>query len=118
MMEKKQNVFDDFIGAAEWLIENKFTDTNKLAIEGGSNGGLLAAAADTQRPDRFRAVVCSYPLLDMLRFQKFEEGPYWVPEYGSADDPEQFKYLLAYSPYQNGKDGTKYPATLLVTGDL
>jgi len=117
MMEKKQNVFDDFIGAAEWLIENKFTDKNKLAIEGGSNGGLLVGAAETQRPDLFRAVVCSYPLLDMLRFQKFEEGPYWVPEYGSADDPEQFKYLLAYSPYQNVKDGTKYPATLFVTGD-
>ncbi len=117
MMEKKQNVFDDFIAAAEWLIENKYTDKNELAIEGGSNGGLLVGAAETQRPDLFRAVVCSYPLLDMLRYQLFEEGPYWVPEYGSADNPEQFKYLLAYSPYQNVKEGTKYPATLFVTGD-
>jgi prolyl oligopeptidase len=117
MMEKKQNVFDDFIGAAEWLIANHYTNSGKLAIEGRSNGGLLMGAMITQRPDLFRAVVCGYPLLDMLRFHKFEQGPYWVPEYGSADDPEQFKYILKYSPYQNVKDQTAYPAVLFITGD-
>lgn len=117
MMEKKQNVFDDFIAAAEWLIANKFTNPQKLAIEGGSNGGLLVTAALTQRPDLFRAVVCEYPLIDMLRYHKFLQGPFWVPEYGSADDPEQFKYIYAYSPYQHVKDGAKYPAVLFVTGD-
>jgi prolyl oligopeptidase len=117
MMEKKQNVFDDFIAAGEWLIANHYTDSSKLAIEGGSNGGLLMGAMITQRPDLFRAVVCAYPLLDMLRFQKFMKGSFWVPEYGSADDPEQFKYILKYSPYQNVKDGTVYPAVLFITGD-
>ena len=117
MMEKKQNVFDDFIGAAEWLIANHYTSSSKLAIEGSSNGGLLMGAMVTQRPDLFRAVVCGYPLLDMLRFQKFMKGSFWVPEYGSADDPEQFKYILKYSPYQNVEDGTAYPAVLFTTGD-
>jgi prolyl oligopeptidase len=117
MMEKKQNVFDDFVAAGEWLIANHYTNTSKLAIEGGSNGGLLVGASLTQRPDLFRAVVCEYPLLDMLRFHKFMKGSFWVPEYGSADDPEQFKYLLKYSPYQNVKDGTAYPAVLFITGD-
>jgi prolyl oligopeptidase len=117
MMEKKQNVFDDFIGAAEWLIANHYTNSSKLAIEGTSNGGLLMGAMMTQRPDLFRAIVCGYPLLDMLRFQKFMKGSFWVPEYGSADDPEQFKYILKYSPYQNVKDGTAYPAVLFITGD-
>ncbi len=117
MMERKQNVFDDFIGAAEWLIANHYTSSSKLAIEGTSNGGLLMGAMMTQRPDLFRAVVCGYPLLDMLRFQKFMKGSFWVPEYGSADDPEQFKYLLKYSPYQNVKNGTTYPAVLFITGD-
>jgi prolyl oligopeptidase len=117
MMEKKQNVFDDFIAAAEWLIANRYTSPQKLAIEGASNGGLLVGAALTQRPDLFRAVVCEYPLLDMLRYQKFMEGPFWVPEYGSADNAAQFKYIYAYSPYQNVKDGTNYPAVLFVTGD-
>jgi prolyl oligopeptidase len=117
MMEKKQNVFDDFIGGADWLIANHYTNSSKLAIEGGSNGGLLVGASLTQRPDLFRAVVCEYPLLDMLRFQKFMKGSFWVPEYGSSDDPEQFKYLLKYSPYQNVKDGTAYPAVLFITGD-
>jgi prolyl oligopeptidase len=117
MMEKKQNVFDDFIGAAEWLIANHYTSSSKLAIEGTSNGGLLMGAMMTQRPDLFRAIVCGYPLLDMLRFQKFMKGSFWVPEYGSADDPEQFKYILKYSPYQNVKDGTAYPAVLFITGD-
>ena len=117
MLDKKQNVFDDFCAAAEWLIANHYTNPRKLAIIGGSNGGLLVGAAMTQRPDLFQAVVCTYPLLDMLRYQKFIGGSWWVAEYGSADDPAQFNYLYAYSPYHHVKDGTKYPATLFVTGD-
>ena len=117
MRENKQNVFNDFIAAGEWLVANGYTNPKKLSIEGGSNGGLLMGAMLTQRPDLFRAVVCVYPLLDMLRFQKFMDGPYWVPEYGSSDDETQFKYLLAYSPYQNVKKGVDYPATLFITGD-
>src|SRR3984885_5968978 len=117
MMEKKQNVFDDFVAAGEWLIANKYTNSSKLAIAGGSNGGLLVGAAMTQRPDLFKAVVCLYPLLDMVRYQKFPPATWWVPEYGSSDDAAQFKYILAYSPYHNVKDGSKYPATLFVTGD-
>ena len=117
MKEKKQNVFDDFFAAGEWLVANKYTSREKLAIQGGSNGGLLMGAAITQRPDLYGAVVCTYALLDMLRFQKFMDGPEWVEEYGSADDEAQFKYLLAYSPYHNVKDGTKYPAVLFITGD-
>ena len=117
MLAKKQNVFDDFIAAAEYLIANKYTGPAKLSIRGGSNGGLLVGAAMTQRPDLFQAVVCLYPLLDMLRYQKFLAAPYWVPEYGSADNPEQFPYLYAYSPYQRVLKDTKYPAVLLITGD-
>lgn len=117
MREKKQNVFDDFIAAAEWLIQNGYTQPSRLAISGGSNGGLLVGAALTQRPELFRAVVCSYPLLDMLRYHKFLIAKFWVPEYGSADDPEQFKYLYRYSPYHQVKFGAKYPAVLLITGD-
>jgi prolyl oligopeptidase len=117
MLEKKQNVFDDFIAAAEWLVANKYTRPERLAIRGGSNGGLLVGAAMTQRPDLFGAVVCGYPLLDMVRFHKFLVARWWVPEYGSADNPEQFKYIRAYSPYHNVKKGEKYPATLFVTGD-
>jgi prolyl oligopeptidase len=117
MLEKKQNVFDDFISAAEWLIKNKYTSTQKLAISGGSNGGLLVGAALTQRPDLFQAVVVSYPLLDMIRYHKFLVARFWVPEYGSSEDPEQFKYIYAYSPYQHVTPGTKYPAVLLISGD-
>ena len=117
MFEKKQNVFDDFIAASEYLIANRYTSPRKLAIRGGSNGGLLVGAALTERPDLFQAVVCEYPLLDMLRFQKFLHGPYWVSEYGSSDNPEQFGYLYKYSPYQNVKEGAKYPSVLFVTGD-
>jgi prolyl oligopeptidase len=117
MKEKKQNVFDDFYAAAEWLIQNKYTSREKLSIAGGSNGGLLVGAALTQRPDLFRAVVCSYPLLDMVRFHKFLVARFWVPEYGSSEDAAQFKYILAYSPYQNVKPGTKFPAVLFITGD-
>ncbi|MDE3135368.1 MAG: S9 family peptidase [Acidobacteriota bacterium] len=117
MFGKKQNVFDDFYAAAEWLIHSRYTNPTKLGIQGMSNGGLLMGAALTQRPDLFRAVVCMYPLLDMLRYQKFMGGPWWVSEYGSADNAEQFKYLLKYSPYQNIHPGTEYPAVLFITGD-
>lgn len=117
MLANKQNVFDDFISAAEWLIHNHYTQPAHLAIMGGSNGGLLVGAALTQRPDLYRAVLCRYPLLDMLRYEKFLVARYWVPEYGSAENPEQFKFLAAYSPYQNVKKGVKYPAVLLVSGD-
>jgi prolyl oligopeptidase len=117
MRDKKQNVFDDFIAAAEWLIREGYTRPERLAITGRSNGGLLVGAALTQRPDLFRAVVCGYPLLDMVRYHRFLVARYWVSEYGSSDDPEQFKYLLAYSPYHNVKPGTHYPAVLFVTGD-
>jgi len=117
MMEKKQNVFDDFEYAAVWLAQNQYTNSNRLAIMGGSNGGLLVGAALTQRPDLFRAVVCEYPLLDMLRYQKFFVAQFWVPEYGSSENEQQFKYIRAYSPYQNVHAGTKYPAVLFVTGD-
>jgi prolyl oligopeptidase len=117
MLGNKQNVFDDFIGASEWLSQNKYTNPRKLAIFGGSNGGLLVGAALTQRPDLYQAVVCWHPLLDMLRYDKFMEAQFWVSEYGSASDPEQFKWLYAYSPYQHVKAGTKYPAVLFMTGD-
>jgi prolyl oligopeptidase len=117
MREKKQNVFDDFIGAAEWLVANDYTKPSRLAIAGGSNGGLLVGAALTQRPDLFGAVVCSYPLLDMVRYHQFLVARYWVPEYGSSEDPGQFKVLHAYSPYHRVQRGAKYPAVLFVTGD-
>jgi len=117
MFGNKQNVFDDFIGAAEWLIKNNYTNPKKLAISGGSNGGLLVGAALTQRPDLYQAVVCAYPLLDMIRYHRFLVARYWVTEYGSSDDPDQFKYIYKYSPYHNVKEGTKYPAVLLITGD-
>jgi prolyl oligopeptidase len=117
MLAKKQNVFDDFIAAAEWLVQSGYTNPSELAISGTSNGGLLVGAALTQRPDLFRAVVCRYPVLDMLRFQCFFAGKRWVSEYGSAENAEQFKYLYAYSPYHHVKRAAKYPATLFVTGD-
>jgi prolyl oligopeptidase len=117
MRERKQNVFDDFIAAAEWLIRRGVTIPAKLAIEGGSNGGLLVGAAITQRPDLFRAALCAVPLLDMLRYQNFLIARLWTPEYGSAEDPKQFEYLRRYSPYHNVKDGTKYPAVMFKTGD-
>jgi prolyl oligopeptidase len=117
MLDKKQNTFDDFIAAAEWLIANGYTSPEKLAVIGGSNGGLLVGAALTQRPDLFQAVVCTYPLLDMLRYHKFLIARFWVPEYGSSEDPEQFEFIYAYSPYHRVRTGMKYPAVLLVTGD-
>jgi prolyl oligopeptidase len=117
MLEKKQNVFDDFIAAAEYLIAQKYTDTDHLAIRGGSNGGLLMGAAFTQRPELFRAVVCAVPLLDMLRYQRFQIAKLWIPEYGTADDPKQFDWIYAYSPYQHVKAGTEYPAVLFMTAE-
>ena len=117
MLDKKQNVFDDMIAGAEHLIAEKYTDKDHLAIQGGSNGGLLMGAMITQRPDLFRAVVCQVPLLDMLRYQYFQIAKLWIPEYGSSDNPEQFKWLYAYSPYHHVKAGTEYPAVLFMTAD-
>jgi len=117
MLEKKQNVFDDFIAAAEYLIAQKYTDKEHLAIRGGSNGGLLMGAMITQRPDLFRAVLCQVPLLDMLRYQNFQIAKLWIPEYGSAEDPKQFDFIYAYSPYHHVKTGAEYPAILFMTAD-
>jgi prolyl oligopeptidase len=117
MLEKKQNVFDDFIAAAEYLIAQKYTDKDHLAIRGGSNGGLLVGVALTQRPELFRAVVCAVPLLDMLRYQHFQIAKLWIPEYGSADDPKQFDWIYAYSPYHRVKAGVEYPAILFMTAE-
>jgi prolyl oligopeptidase len=117
MLDKKQNVFDDMIAAAEHLIAEKYTDKNHLAIQGGSNGGLLMGAMITQRPDLFRAVVCQVPLLDMLHYQDFQIAKLWIPEYGSAENPDQFKWLYAYSPYHHVKPGAEYPAILFMTAD-
>ena len=117
MKLKKQNVFDDFIAAAQWLIDNKYTSTPKLAIGGGSNGGLLVGAAITQRPDLFGAALPAVGVMDMLRFQKFTIGWAWVSDYGSSDNPEEFKALYAYSPLHNIKPGTSYPPTMITTAD-
>jgi prolyl oligopeptidase len=117
MLDKKQNVFDDMIAAAEHLIAEKYTDKNHLAIQGGSNGGLLMGAMITQRPDLFRAVICQVPLLDMLHYQDFQIAKLWIPEYGSAENPEQFKWLYAYSPYHHVKTDVEYPAILFMTAD-
>ncbi len=114
---KKQNVFDDFISAAEWLIEQKYTQPKKLAIQGGSNGGLLVGACETQRPDLFGACLPSVGVMDMLRFQKFTAGRYWVDDYGSSDNEEEFNALLKYSPYHNVKSGVCYPPTMVMTAD-
>ncbi|WP_437831635.1 prolyl oligopeptidase family serine peptidase [Sorangium sp. So ce1153] len=117
MLLKKQNVFDDFIGAAEHLVREGYTRPERLVIQGGSNGGLLVGAALTQRPELFRAAVCGVPLLDMVRYHLFGSGKTWISEYGSADDPAQFKALHAYSPYHHVRPGTRYPAVLLLSAD-
>jgi prolyl oligopeptidase len=117
MFEKKQNVFDDWFAAAEYLIANKYTTPARFAIRGRSNGGLLMGASMTQRPDLFGAIWCGYPLLDMLRYQRFEMGRTWTTEYGSAENAKDYPYILKYSPYQNVKAGTKYPAIFFFTGD-
>ena len=114
MLDRKQNVFDDFLASAEWLIAEGYTTPKRLAISGGSNGGLLVGAALVQRPDLFRAVACGVPLLDMLRYHKFGYANVWAEEYGNADDEKAYQWLRAYSPYHNVRDGVKYPAVLLV----
>jgi len=117
MLGCKQNVFDDFVAAAEYLIRESITSRDRLAISGRSNGGLLVAAAITQRPELFRAALCGVPLTDMVRYHHFRIAKLWIPEYGSAEDPEQFKFLYAYSPYHHVKEGTAYPATLILTAE-
>jgi prolyl oligopeptidase len=117
MLHNKQNVFDDFIACAEWLIKEKITSTPRLAIQGGSNGGLLVGACMTQRPELFGAALPAVGVMDMLRFHKFTIGWAWVSDFGSADDPEFFKTLYAYSPLHNLKPGRNYPPTLITTAD-
>jgi prolyl oligopeptidase len=113
----RQVAFDDFLCAAQWLIETGRTEPGKLAIFGGSNSGLLVGAAMTQRPDLFRAVICMVPILDMLRYHMFDNAHVWKEEFGTADDPEDFAALLRYSPNHNVCDGTTYPAIMIVSGD-
>ncbi|MCA9176685.1 MAG: S9 family peptidase [Planctomycetales bacterium] len=117
MKHRKQNVFDDFIAAAEWLVANKYTSPRRLAVKGGSNGGLLVGAVMTQRPELFGAALPSVGVMDMLRFHKFTIGWAWVSEYGSSDDADEFRTLLRYSPLHNLKAGTSYPATMVMTAD-
>ena len=117
MLEHKQNVFDDFIAAGEWLVANGYTNPNQLGIAGGSNGGLLTGATVVQRPDLFSAAISAVPLLDMVRYQNFLMARYWVPEYGTAENASQYEFIKKYSPYQNVKPGTKYPAVLFTAGE-
>jgi len=117
ILENKQNSIDDFTAAAEWLIDNNYTRPQKLAIQGESNGGLLVGAALTQRPDLFQAVLCEYPDLDIIGYPRFALNPAGMFEYGNASDKNAFSYILKYSPYQNVRQGEKYPAVLLVSGD-
>lgn len=115
--KNKQNVFDDFIAAAEWLFEKSYTNSSKLAIKGGSNGGLLVIATMIQRPDLAKAVIAQVPVTDMARYQEFFGGRQWIPDYGSIEEKEMVKYLLGYSPYHNVQDGAEYPAILIITSD-
>jgi prolyl oligopeptidase len=117
MLENKQNVFDDFISAAEFLIEEKYTNPRRLAIRGGSNGGLLVGACMTQRPELFAVAIPQVGVLDMLRYHKFTVGWGWAVEYGSSDQKDQFEYLIRYSPLHNVKKELCYPATLITTAD-
>ena len=117
MLGKKQNVFDDFIACAEYLVRNQFTKPSRLAIGGGSNGGLLVGACITQRPDLFGAGIPEVGVLDMLRYHKFTIGWAWAVEYGSSDKADQFPWLIAYSPLHRVQDGASYPATMVMTGD-
>jgi prolyl oligopeptidase len=117
MLSKKQNVFDDYIAAAEYLIREKYTSAEFLCGEGRSNGGLLMGAVLTQRPELFKCIVCGVPLLDMVRYHRFLIAKLWIPEYGDPEVPEEFKWLHAYSPYHRVKDGTSYPAVLLTTAE-
>jgi prolyl oligopeptidase len=114
---RKQNVFDDFIACGEWLVREKYTVSPRLAIQGGSNGGLLVGACLTQRPELFGAALPAVGVMDMLRFHKFTIGWGWEKDYGSAEDPEEFQALLRYSPYHALKPGTRYPATMVTTAD-
>jgi prolyl oligopeptidase len=115
--QRKQNVFDDFIGAAEWLVNAGYSKPQRIAIEGGSNGGLLTGAVMVQRPDLFGAVVCRVPVVDMLRYHLFTVGRFWISEYGSSEDPDQFRYLYEYSPLHRVQDGVAYPPILITTAD-
>ncbi|MCB0560069.1 MAG: S9 family peptidase [Lewinellaceae bacterium] len=117
MLQKKQNTFDDFIAAAEYMIREGYTNTDKLAMEGGSNGGLLVGAVLTQRPDLFKAATCAVPLLDMIRYHKFLIARYWIPEYGDPDKKEDFQNILQYSPYHNIRMGVNHPTTLIIAGE-
>jgi prolyl oligopeptidase len=117
MLGRKQNVFDDFIAAAEWLLAAGLATPRQLGIMGGSNGGLLVGAAMTQRPELFGAVVCRVPLTDMVRYERFKIAELWAAEYGTASDPEQFGWLYAYSPYHHVEDGVAYPPTLVTAGE-
>jgi prolyl oligopeptidase len=117
MLDRKQNVFDDFIGAAEWLVAHDYTKPERLAIRGGSNGGLLVGACMTQRPELFGAALPAVGVMDMLRYHKFTIGWAWVNEYGSSDEPEDFANLIQYSPLHNLREGVRYPATMVTTAD-
>jgi prolyl oligopeptidase len=117
MLDKKQNVFDDFQAASQFLIDRNYTSREHLSIGGKSNGGLLVMAATTQHPEMYKAVLCEYPLVDMLRYDQFLVGRFWISEYGTAQDPTAFRWIYAYSPYQHVVKGTKYPSILFITGD-
>jgi prolyl oligopeptidase len=117
MLKKKQHTFDDFIAATEWLIKNKYTNPSKIVARGGSNGGLLMGAIATQRPDLYRAIICQVPLLDMLRYHKFQIARFWIPEYGDPEKQEDFGNLLSYSPYHSMKHGVPLPEMLVTVGE-